>query len=368
MDSRVKGRATRQLTLRRSGPTEIVQWRALEELLAALAAESDLGRLPHEAFAVASSMTSDVTLPGVTAARRATELLLNPFDSLLASRYQGVRDLCQVMAMAFRVATITGASLAASAVQAAEHARDCADAIETLAEEVAGVRLSATTLTLLPATGVLLGPLIGANPLAWLLGTTAGRVVLVVALTIQSAGWLWSRAVLTRALDPAIYRGPNVGAKSQTRGWVADDRSATEVTQLLAIATAGSGGGTSLASLVTSVLRLHSSPIAVSVARRLVLGETFSDIGDGDTAVSSHWRRLFALLARCEQSGANSSEALAAMARRVRREEQSQRLRRIRRAGVWLLLPLGLCGLPAFLLLTVIPILAAYFSELDIWR
>ncbi|NDB18279.1 MAG: hypothetical protein EB027_03295, partial [Actinobacteria bacterium] len=97
------------------------RWRALEEVLSALAAESEVGQLPHSAFATATSDVCDTTLPGLTAARRANELLLNPFEWLASGAHPDVRGLCQVMALAFNLSLTTGASLAAAALQGQEH-------------------------------------------------------------------------------------------------------------------------------------------------------------------------------------------------------------------------------------------------------
>ncbi|NDB18379.1 MAG: hypothetical protein EB027_03835 [Actinobacteria bacterium] len=141
-----------------------------------------------------------------------------------------------------------------------------------------------------------------------------------------------------------------------------------EFTRLVAVATAGGGVGQSLANLVQHLLNVHAGMPAERISRRLTLGESLADICRAGASLPHDWRQLLSVLARCEQSGADPAPALASLARRLTRDEQSQRLQRIRRAGVWLLLPLGLCGLPAFLLLTVTPLLASYFSGLDLWR
>ncbi|MEY5145016.1 MAG: hypothetical protein RL745_383 [Actinomycetota bacterium] len=46
-------------------------------------------------------------------------------------------------------------------------------------------------------------------------------------------------------------------------------------------------------------------------------------------------------------------------------ESARQRTSRIKRAGVLALLPLGLFGLPGFLLLTVVPLVASYVQGLS---
>jgi len=67
---------------------------------------------------------------------------------------------------------------------------------------------------------------------------------------------------------------------------------------------------------------------------------------------------------RSATSGAAVAEELRRLAGELRRTDQAQRRRRAQRASVWVVLPLGLCFLPAFLLLTVVPIVVALLPAL----
>lgn len=60
-------------------------------------------------------------------------------------------------------------------------------------------------------------------------------------------------------------------------------------------------------------------------------------------------------LARAAEGGAPVAVAVRRVASQARREQQAAAERRARRAGVLAVLPLGLCFLPAFLLLGVVP-------------
>jgi pilus assembly protein TadC len=60
---------------------------------------------------------------------------------------------------------------------------------------------------------------------------------------------------------------------------------------------------------------------------------------------------------RCAASGARLAGALAAVADDLRVRHQVQALARAERVGVWSLLPLGCCFLPAFVCLGVIPVI-----------
>jgi tight adherence protein B len=54
-------------------------------------------------------------------------------------------------------------------------------------------RATAVVLSLLPLLGLGLGAVLGADPLAWLLGSRAGLVVLAAGLALEAVGawWAW---------------------------------------------------------------------------------------------------------------------------------------------------------------------------------
>jgi tight adherence protein B len=67
-----------------------------------------------------------------------------------------------------------------------------------VASGMAGARATATILAGLPVLGVLLGQLIGARPLSFLLSGHGGGWLLVVGLTLACGGLLWSDRITDR--------------------------------------------------------------------------------------------------------------------------------------------------------------------------
>jgi Flp pilus assembly protein TadB len=59
---------------------------------------------------------------------------------------------------------------------------------------------------------------------------------------------------------------------------------------------------------------------------------------------------------RTARSGAAAADELHRTAARLRAQRRSETQHRVRRASVWLVVPLGLCFLPAFVLLSVVPL------------
>ncbi|MGD8168307.1 hypothetical protein ACEXOS_013875 [Herbiconiux sp. P16] len=96
-------------------------------------------------------------------------------------------------------------------------------------------------------------------------------------------------------------------------------------------------------------------------ARRLV-GETMArfglDAGGDSSAVDS-------VLALAARSGAPPGELLRHEAARVRRDAVSRATERAAALGTWLMLPLGVCVLPAFMLLAVAPVLIGVLTSTD---
>jgi tight adherence protein B len=52
----------------------------------------------------------------------------------------------------------------------------------------------------LPIMGAGMGLLLGSDAISWLLGSTAGRLCLVLGIGLELVGWLWIKRLLNRAL------------------------------------------------------------------------------------------------------------------------------------------------------------------------
>jgi tight adherence protein B len=70
---------------------------------------------------------------------------------------------------------------------------------EQVRSAMAGARATATILASLPVLSVVMGQLIGARPLAFLLGGGLGGWLLIVGLTLVCAGLLWADRITDQA-------------------------------------------------------------------------------------------------------------------------------------------------------------------------
>lgn len=185
---------------RRAGRRAAVESRALETALDVLAGELRVGAHPVRAFAVAAAETGH---PAVAAGLRGVAARAR----LGADVATGLRDAATTsalpahwerLAVYWDLGAEHGLAVAAL-MQAAQ--RDIA-AQQSFSAHVeagmAGARASATLLGCLPVLGVLLGQLIGARPVEFLIGGPGGALALV-GMSLVCAGLLWSDRITARA-------------------------------------------------------------------------------------------------------------------------------------------------------------------------
>lgn len=128
-----------------------------------------------------------------------------------------------------------------------------------------------------------------------------------------------------------------------------------------AVLDAGSGLGRSLELVARHAapgLGLHLEPVVSALA----LGADWETAWRSSRAVPAELLPLRDALAFAALAGVPSSAILYAQAARLRREQFRAAERRAAALGVKLVVPLGLCSLPAFVCLGVVPVLLAMFS------
>jgi tight adherence protein B len=103
------------------------------------------------------------------------------------------------LAVAVEACERAGAPLAASLEGLGEALRAQEESRRERETALAAPRATAAVMTALPAVGLLLGAVLGANPLAVLAGTVVGRAVLVLGGTLWLAGRWWIRRLVAGA-------------------------------------------------------------------------------------------------------------------------------------------------------------------------
>ena len=98
--------------------------------------------------------------------------------------------------------------------------------------------------------------------------------------------------------------------------------------------------------------------------RAIELGQPVPDALTLLCAEDARWQPVLEILILGFNSGGPVTTSLDALLMQLRDDAQSEVTRRIRGVAVRCVLPLGLCFLPAFIVLTIVPIVASFISQL----
>ncbi|WP_430592287.1 type II secretion system F family protein [Humidisolicoccus flavus] len=207
------------------------------------------------------------------------------------------------------VATTSGAPVAVALTRIAAQLRQYATHERALHAAFAGPKATARLVLAMPPIALLFGAALGMNPLGVLFGSPIGVALLVVGLSLIALASWWSRKILQKA-----------AARNESAGL-----------ELLLVALGLRGG--------------------LSPARaRTLASETLERFGvvAKDAATTE-------VLALAERAGIPAAQLLEAEASLSLERERWAAEERGARAGVMLMVPLGVCVLPAFVLLAVVP-------------
>lgn len=220
------------------------------------------------------------------------------------------------VAAAWQVAARAGAPLAPTLERLGEVLLAADDARREVAIALAGPLATSRVVLALPVLGLLGGALLGVDTLGVLATTPPGWFCLAAGGILLIVARRWMRRLVARAheTDPTPGLAP----------------------ELVAIAV--SGGGSAALALETVADALAEAGLPVD-----------------DTAAPA--------IAFAQRAGVPVAALLRAEARQVRREAQAVVRMRIAALGTRLLLPLGICVLPAFVALGVAPLLLAMITS-----
>ena len=171
---------------------------AVIELCTGLAAELGAGGSARTSLIVAARSVPDVAHLGAVADAPHGDVARALQVAALRRGGGGLRSL----AACWRVSERSGSALAPSVARLAVTLRDEEQVRREVAAQLAGPRATSVLLALLPLFGLLMGGALGADPLAVLVGTPAGRACLVVGLLLEALGLFWTARITRRAEPP----------------------------------------------------------------------------------------------------------------------------------------------------------------------
>ncbi|MBO3723536.1 hypothetical protein J5X07_00565 [Actinomyces bowdenii] len=244
-----------------------------------------------------------------------------------------------------RLSATLGAPLAEILEAVAEGVAESGRAESSRAAALTGPRTTARLLAGLPPVGLALGALVGADPAHLLLDGAWGSALGVVGVVLMIVG---------HRVTARLVRAATASADRVDEALVLD------------LAAASLRAGASVPGLLVALGRaLEEEPLAV-VGRALLLGAGWEEAWQAPD--DPDWRRrrsrLEACLAPGWQDGASPISLLAATAQSLRAGRRSQDEEAAQRLAVRLVLPLGACYLPAFIILGIVPVIASVGLEM----
>ncbi len=174
----------------------------LESALDVLVGELRVGSHPVRAFCVAADETVGAVAVSLRAVAARARLGADVAAGLrVAARSSALPTHWDRLAVCWQLASDNGLAIA-TLMRAAQ--RDIAERQRfsaRVSSSMAGARATAAILAGLPVLGVLLGQLIGARPLSFLLSGHAGGWLLVVGSMLTCGGLLWSDRITDRVVS-----------------------------------------------------------------------------------------------------------------------------------------------------------------------
>lgn len=266
----------------------------------------------HVAEGSSSTIPARVVASRAEPARLADELAAaaESLGRLDASAWRG-------LAAAWSVATEAGAPLAPSLRDYARSLRSLAQVQRDVDVALAAPVATARMVMVLPVIGVLFGMALGFNTLGTLFTTPLGWGSLVVGVLLMVLAQRWNRRLVASAQP--------------------DDAAPGLECDLMAIAVSGGG--------------------ALDRAR-VTLDDAVQRFG-----LTARGDRIDGVIELSRRAGVPAAELLRAEADDARRNARAEAQEKAARLSVKLMLPLGLCILPAFMVLGVFPLLVTVISS-----
>ena len=257
--------------------------------------------------------------------------------------------------LSLRMSESAGAPLATSLERAAEHAEERIDALLGRQSALAAPRATGRILSWLPLLGLGLGVLMGSDPVGVLTGSILGALTGLLGLGLAFAGRRWTAALVHRA-EVESTRAGHTGGEQALNAPTVDTALVLEL-----LAAQLRAGLAPLAALGTLAEALNSRPL-YTVCQRLQMGSSWGSAWSGSAAGT--FGELRDALAPAYTGGAPSTALLLSLADAHRLSERRAAERAAGKLSVALVVPLGLCSLPAFICLGIVPIIISLLPTL----
>lgn len=270
------------------------------------------------------------------------------------------RERLHDLQLSLRMSESAGAPLATSLERAAEHAEERIDALLGRQSALAAPRATGRILSWLPLLGLGLGVLMGSDLVSVLTGSILGALTGLLGLGLAFAGRRWTAALVHRA-EVESLRTANAESETEKPASPTDAAPVDTALVLELLAAQLRAGLAPLAALGALAEALNSRPLH-AVCQRLQMGSSWGSAWSGSAAGT--FGELRDALAPAYTGGAPSTALLLSLADAHRLSERRAAERAAGKLSVALVVPLGLCSLPAFICLGIVPILISLLPTL----
>ena len=270
------------------------------------------------------------------------------------------RERLHDLQLSLRMSESAGAPLATSLERAAERAEERIDALLGRQSALAAPRATGRILSWLPLLGLGLGVLMGSDPVSVLTGSILGALTGLLGLGLAFAGRRWTAALVHRA-EVESLRTANAESETEKPASPTDAAPVDTALVLELLAAQLRAGLAPLAALGALAEALNSRPLH-AVCQRLQMGSSWGSAWSGSAAGT--FGELRDALAPAYTGGAPSTALLLSLADAHRLSERRAAERAAGKLSVALVVPLGLCSLPAFICLGIVPILISLLPTL----
>lgn len=270
------------------------------------------------------------------------------------------RERLHDLQLSLRMSESAGAPLATSLERAAEHAEERIDALLGRQSALAAPRATGRILSWLPLLGLGLGVLMGSDPVGVLTGSILGALTGMLGLGLAFAGRRWTAALVHRA-EVESARAVNAESGAEKPASQADAAPVDTALVLELLAAQLRAGLAPLTALGTLAEAINSRSLH-TVCQRLQMGSGWGSAWSGSAAGT--FGELRDALAPAYTGGAPSTALLLSLADAHRLSERRAAERAAGKLSVALVVPLGLCSLPAFICLGIVPILISLLPTL----
>ena len=243
--------------------------------------------------------------------------------------------------VATEVSTQVGAPLAQILNRVADGISDTMEAAAKRHAAQVGPRASAKLLGVLPIAALGMASLVGVDVVDFATSGGLNTVLIVVGVVLMAAGNLWSVWMIRRA-EGMLPRG-------------------LDPTLAMDIIAACQQNGISLTATLKAVSQASEESDLSVVAQMLLLGASWEEAwAEADTK----WQGLKAVLQPAWEQGASPVPLLLRGASRTRKRHTQAAIEAAEKLGVRLVVPLGVCLLPAFFVLGIVPVVVSTVQDL----